>query len=151
MFDDTRDFIQAHFSLSPRQDTPFWRATKELELADGMVEKLARYRSGIPLNQPTTNEDTYYGNFDVEFRNFWTNGSYYSIFAGLGVTPDAALPALTYKPESIRAAEQLFEDVRQEQERLVGLLPSNYGYLRELHDAGGPEPRLMHPDGATSS
>ena len=30
MFDDTRDFIQAHFYLSPRMDTEFWRANKEL-------------------------------------------------------------------------------------------------------------------------
>ena len=29
MFDDTRDFIQAHFYYAPRNDTPFWRAQKE--------------------------------------------------------------------------------------------------------------------------
>ena len=29
MFDDTRDFLQAHFYFSPRMDTPFWRANKE--------------------------------------------------------------------------------------------------------------------------
>ena len=32
MFDDTRDFLQAHFYLSPRNDTPFWCANKELTL-----------------------------------------------------------------------------------------------------------------------
>src|SRR5262249_5111200 len=32
MFDDTRDFIQAHFYLSPRTDTPFWKANKDLHL-----------------------------------------------------------------------------------------------------------------------
>lgn len=135
MFDDTRDFIQAHFSLSPRTDTPFWQATKDLRLADDMVEKLAMYKAGMPINQPFTDESTYYGNFDAEFRNFWTNGSYYSIIAGLGVLPDTPFPALTYKPESIRAAERLFEEVQREQRRLVETLPTNYEYLRELHSA----------------
>jgi len=133
MFDDTRDFIQAHFSLSPRTDTPFWEATKELKLPDDMVEKLAMYKAGLAINQPFTDESNYYGNFDAEFRNFWTNGSYYSIVAGLGVLPDGPLPALTYKSDSIRAAETLFDDVRREQRRLVESLPTNYQYLQELH------------------
>jgi hypothetical protein len=135
MFDDTRDFIQAHFSLSPRVDTPFWRATKELHLSDGMQEKLAAYRAGLPINQPTTDESNYYGNFDAEFRNFWTNGSFYSIFAGLGELPRVSMPALTYKPGSVRAAEQLFDEVRRDQQALVDSLPTNYEYLRQLHGA----------------
>jgi tryptophan 6-halogenase len=93
------------------------------------------YRAGLPINQPTTDESGYYGNFDNEFRNFWTNGSYYAIFAGLGHRPGTALPALSYKPESIRAAESLFDQVRRDGEALVDTLPTNYEYLRELHGA----------------
>jgi tryptophan halogenase len=133
MFDDTRDFIQAHFSLSPRTDTPFWQATKELKLPEDMVEKLAMYRAGLAINQPFTDESNYYGNFDAEFSNFWTNGSYYSIIAGLGVLPDGPLPALTYKTDSISAAEKLFANVRAEQQRLVDTLPTNHEYLQKLH------------------
>jgi 2-polyprenyl-6-methoxyphenol hydroxylase-like FAD-dependent oxidoreductase len=132
-FDDTRDFIQAHFALSPRTDTPFWRANKELELADGIKEKIAMFRSGVPVNPPTNDESTYYGNFEAEFRNFWTNGSYYCIFAGLGVVPDSALPALAHKPESVGAAELLFQQVKQRQRDLVSTLPTNYDHLRQLH------------------
>lgn len=133
MFDDTRDFIQAHFYLSPRVDTPFWAANKELELSDGIREKIAMYKAGIPVNPPSTDEGTYYGNFEAEFRNFWTNGSYYCILTGMGVMPDHALPVLTYKPESIRAAQQLFDQVKHRQRELLESLPTNYDYLRQLH------------------
>jgi len=133
VFDDTRDFLQAHFYLSPRTDTPFWQANKELELAEGIQEKIRMFRSGVPINPPVNDENTYYGNFEAEFRNFWTNGSYYCIFAGMGVRPDQALPALTYKPQSVDAAEELFARVRQQQEDLVRSLPTNYDYLRKLH------------------
>jgi tryptophan 6-halogenase len=133
MFDDTRDFIQAHFYFSPRTDTPFWAANKELRLGDDIREKVAMYKAGIPVNAPTADEGTYYGNFEAEFRNFWTNGSYYCIFAGLGLTPDHALPLLTYKPESVRGAEPLFDDVQRRQRELATSLPSNYEYLRHLH------------------
>jgi tryptophan 6-halogenase len=133
MVDDTRDFLQAHFALSPRVDTPFWRTNKELHLTDNIREKIAMFKAGVPINQPSTDESNYYGNFDAEFRNFWTNGSYYSIFGGLGVEAEHVLPALTYKPESIRAAEDLFATVQRDQEELSRTLPTNYEYLRELH------------------
>lgn len=132
-FDDTRDFIQAHFYYSPRVDTQFWAANKELQLTDGVLEKVAMYKSGIPVNQPVIDEGGYYGNFEAEFTNFWTNGSYYCILTGMGVLPDHPLPALTYKPESRRAVEAQFKAVRREQQELVEALPSNYAMLRELH------------------
>jgi len=133
MFDDTRDFLQAHFYYSPRVDTPFWRANKELRLGEDIKRKFAEYRAGLAVNQPVTDESGYYGNFEAEFRNFWTNGSYYCVFAGLGHTPERPLPALAHRPDSVRSAEVLFEQVRKEQQELLNTLPSNYEFLRGLH------------------
>ena len=133
MFDDTRDFIQAHFYLSPRDDTPFWKANKELELSGQIHEKIATYKAGLPFNLPVTDESTYYGNFEAEFRNFWTNGSYYCIFGGLGLMPGAPLPLLRHRPESVREAEPLFAVVKDKQRNLVASLPDNADYLRRLH------------------
>jgi len=132
-FDDTRDFIQAHFYYSPRTDTPFWQANKELRLTDSILEKVAMYKAGIPVNPPLTDEGGYYGNFEAEFNNFWTNGSYYCILTGMGVLPDHPLPVLDYKPDSVAAAESLFEGVKRKQRDLVAALPSNYESLRKLH------------------
>jgi tryptophan halogenase len=134
MFDDTRDFIQAHFCLSPRSDTPFWQANKELELADDIKEKIAMYRAGMAVNMPVTDEATYYDNFDAEFRNFWTNSSYYCIFAGLDYLPEHALPALTYREHAETRAEHIFDRVKTRQRELLDTLPTTYEYLRRLHN-----------------
>lgn len=133
MFDDTRDFIQAHFYFSPRIDTDFWMANKSLYLTDNIREKIALYRAGIPFSQPVIDENTYYDNFDAEFRNFWTNGSYYCIFAGLGVFPEKPFPILSYKPRSIKLAELIFDDIKVKQNHLMTTLPSHYDFLRTLH------------------
>ncbi|HWB13831.1 MAG TPA: tryptophan halogenase family protein [Pirellulales bacterium] len=133
MFDDTRDFIQAHFYFSPRVDTPFWRANKELHLTDNIREKIARYRAGMAINPPIADENTYYGNFEAEFRNFWTNGSYYCIFAGLGLVPDRPLPLLEYKTRSVEQAAALFAEVKDKQQELLETLPTCYEYLCRLH------------------
>jgi tryptophan halogenase len=135
MFDDTRDFIQAHFHYAPRNDTAFWRANKSLTLTENIQQKISAYRAGLAINSPITDESTYYGNFEAEFRNFWTNGSYYCIFSGLGLDPDAPLPALAHKSDSAAGAEPLFERVKRQQQSLLETLPSTYDYLRQLHGA----------------
>jgi tryptophan 6-halogenase len=133
MFDDSRDFVQAHFSFAPRNDTPFWRACKDLELAEDITEKIAMYRAGLPVNMPIIDESTYYGNFDAEFRNFWNNSNYYCIYTGLDFLPDHPLPALDHRPELIEAAEPVFADVKRKQRELLETLPSTHEYLRQLH------------------
>jgi tryptophan 6-halogenase len=133
MFDDTRDFLQAHFYLSPRVDTPFWKYNKELTLADDITEKVAKYLAGLPINQPAVAEASYYQHVEAEFRNFWTNGSYYCIFTGMGMVPEKALPIIAHTSESVRAAESLFDKIKSRQRELVATLPSNYEFLRQLH------------------
>ncbi|MCK9922452.1 tryptophan 7-halogenase [Frankia sp. AgPm24] len=133
MFDDSRDFIQAHFTLAPRADTPFWRACKELELADDIKQKIAAYRAGLAINMPVTDESTYYSNFEAEFRNYWTNSSYYCIFAGLDVLPDHPLPSMAFRPEAAEGAELVFDEIKRKQAELATILPTAYEYLRTLH------------------
>lgn len=132
MFDDTRDFIQAHFYFSPRTDTPFWKANKELSLSDEICEKIAMYRVGLPVNMTSVDEDSYYHRFDEEFRNFWTNSNYYCILAGLGYLPER-MPALAHRPDAMRAAGAAFRQVRERQRYLLETLPPNVDYLRHLH------------------
>jgi tryptophan halogenase len=133
MFDDTRDFIQAHFYFSPRVDTEFWRANKSLYLTDNIREKIALYHAGLPINQPMTNEEHYYQSFDAEFRNFWTNGSYYCIFSGLGVLPENDYSLLYHRPSSVLSSKNIFSDIKNKQQFLRHSLPSNYEYLCHLH------------------
>ncbi len=142
MFDETKDFIQSHFFLSPRDDTEFWKAVKNIDLPPSIEKKIRRYQAGIPINPPSTDEGNYYGNFEAEFRNFWTNGSYYSIFTGLDLLPERPLPILEYKRRSVAEAEVLFDQIEQRQQHLVRSQPSAGEYLRtRVAQAGSVSPR----------
>ncbi len=135
MFDDTRDFIQAHYLTSSRDDTPFWLANKtELKLSSAILDKLETYKAGLPLTVPVVDEEAYYGNFETEFRNFWTNGSYYCILAGMGLVPERTMPSLLLRPRAIAAAEAALRQVKAKQHELLRTLPANYETLRRLHD-----------------
>jgi tryptophan halogenase len=137
MFDDTRDFIQMHYLTTPREDTPFWRANKhELHLSDDVQYKLESYKAGLAVNMPITTEETYYQNFEAEFRNFWTNSSFYCILAGMGWVPRQSIPSIRYRPDSQRKAEEIFQQIKRQSAELRAKLPTNYEFLRKLHGKG---------------
>jgi tryptophan 6-halogenase len=139
MFDDTRDFIQAHYLAASRQDTPFWTANRrDLKRSDSLQQKLDTYTSGLTVNMPVADENAYYSNFETEFRNFWTNSSYYCILAGLGLTPERPLPTLALRPTALRQAADAFQSVKRKQRELLASLPSNYECLMRIHH-GTPE------------
>jgi tryptophan 6-halogenase len=138
MFDDSRDFIQAHYLTSSRDDTAFWLANKhDLKLSDNIKDKLETWKAGLTVNMPVAGEEAYYGNFESEFHNFWTNSSYYSILAGMGWMPDQPLPTLRYRPSSIARAEEAFLRIKLKQQDMVQRLPTNYEFLRRLHRKDG--------------
>ncbi|QKW32552.1 tryptophan 7-halogenase (plasmid) [Nocardiopsis flavescens] len=134
MFDDTRDFIQAHYYFSPREDTPFWRANKELNLSETIQRKVAMYSAGLAINQPP-NDDAgiYYGNFEEEFRNFWNNSNYFCVLAGLGKIPDAPMPRLSHLPQALESVGSVYNRVRQEERRLLDSLPTLHEFLKQQH------------------
>lgn len=134
MFDDSRDFIQAHYLTSTRDDSPFWLANKnDLILSDAIKEKIALYKCGLPVNPPLSSEGDYYGIFDNEFHHFWTNERYYCIFAGMGFLPDRPLGRLAYRPEGVEEARRVFAKLKERTRELAGTLPTNYEYLKSFH------------------
>jgi tryptophan 7-halogenase len=134
MFDDSRDFVQAHYLATPRQDTPFWKANRyDLVLSNNIRQKLESYDAGLPINMPHVDENTYYTSFEVEFKNYWTNGSYYCIWAGLGREPKHALPLLVYRSDSQAKAEQLFAKIKSRAAEAKMKTSTNYEFLARLH------------------
>ena len=134
MFDDTRDFIQCHYLTTQRDDTAFWRANAhDLRLSDQVKEKLELYKAGLTVNMPLADADSYYGNFETEFRNFWKNSNFYCVMAGMGVMPEQSLPNIRLRPESQRKAEAEFEAIKRKSAELQASLPTNHQFLKQLH------------------
>ena len=101
--------------------------------AELIAEKIETYRSGLAVNMPFADVDTYYSSFEAELRNFWTNGSFYCIFAGMGWVPEKSVPCIRYRPVSQRKAAAVFKEIKRKSAELRNSLPSNYEFLRELH------------------
>jgi hypothetical protein len=134
MFDDSRDFIQVHYLTTPRNDTAFWRANQhELKLSDSVKHKLELYKAGLTVNMPLSDSESYYGNFECEFHNFWTNSNFYCVMAGNGWVPEQGLPFIRLRPESQRRADLEFAAVKEKSAALKASLPTCHQYLKQLH------------------
>jgi tryptophan halogenase len=52
-FENIRDFLVLHFHLTERNDTPYWRALRTMDVPASLAERLALYRaSGTVFRQP---------------------------------------------------------------------------------------------------
>ncbi len=146
MFDDCRDFVQIHYFTTSRDDTAFWRANQhDLRKSAAVEEKMERYKSGLPVNIPAITEDAYYDSFEFEFRNFWLNGNYYCILAGMNVLPERVMPLLRHRPQSFVKAEVAFTEIAKRAKHLHAVLPSNYDYLRSLQGQAAPALHSVSP------
>ena len=116
--DGVRDFLVLHYRCAARADTPYWKATKERPVPDGMAERLEAWSVRLP---DETTIYPYYHGFEAY--------SYNVMLLGLGGhLPRRSLPGLDYLDDTDARAEMA--RVREQAALLVNALPSQHDYLK---------------------
>jgi tryptophan 7-halogenase len=133
-YDEIRDFILAHYVLTRRSDSAFWRAYREMPLTDSLRELLEVYeRTG--LVEP------------VEHAMFPAS-SWYCILTG-----QHRLPRSYHRGADLSDFSQvrtILEDIRGAHARLAQSLPSHRSYI-EMLNRGDPALRALPPAAASGS
>jgi len=108
IFDEVRDFVQLHYMLSGRRDTPFWQDATAAATSDALVARLAAYDECGWLEDllPEAFPDT----------------SWFHILAGNGRLPRRPLP-LTLAADLERVQSTLAAILRQNEQAVQTLLP----------------------------
>jgi tryptophan 6-halogenase len=122
--DGVREFLTLHYFASDRQDTEFWRATKQVSLTDSLAEQMKLWSRRLP-NAKNINTD-YHG-----FESY----SYSVMLLGLNYLPQGSLPVLDFLDD--RNALEMFRKIKQRTEHLVATLPSQYEYLTHVRAMKG--------------
>lgn len=119
--DGVRDFLILHYCTTDRNDTEFWRATKQVAIPEELQERLQIWKKRLP-NAKSINT-RYHG-----FESY----SYSVMLLGLGYQPETSLPALDHL-DSEKALEA-FAAIRERTEHLVKTLPTLYDYLSHVRN-----------------
>lgn len=130
MYEELRDFVIAHYALSGRRDTPFWRAcTEGMGLPDSLRGLLADWRARLPVPADLVNRCTLFG------PHSWN-----CILAGLDrLAPDAPDP-LAGQP--MQASVQALERVRAARGAAAQQAPGMREFATAMRAApAGSDPR----------
>lgn len=112
--DYIRDFIILHYKVTQRQDSPFWRHCKSIDVPDSLARKIELFqRCGRIFREDV----------DLFHENSWVQ-----VMMGQGITPEQYHPiADMMSPEEL---EIFFTSMKSAIEKTVHELPSHHAYLK---------------------
>lgn len=77
-YNDVKDFLIAHYKVTEREDTPFWRYVKHMEIPDSLQEKLDIFRAR--------------GEVMARQGELFRETSWFAVLAGQGLMPESYHP-----------------------------------------------------------
>ncbi|NJC41229.1 tryptophan halogenase [Brevundimonas alba] len=114
-YESVRDFIIAHYKVSTRDDTPFWRHCRDMAMPDTLQAKLESFRAR--------------GEVMVENHELFRETNWFAILYGQGLVPEGYHPladVLSDDELKLRLA-----GIRAGIERRVAEMPSHEAFLRQ--------------------
>ncbi|WP_167369609.1 tryptophan halogenase family protein [Amycolatopsis orientalis] len=117
-FEDMRDFIVMHYTLTDRDDTEFWRAVREAPIPASLEEKLTEYADSVIIPDGS------------QLRLFETR-SLWAILSGMDFDFRKAPPSVELMNDA--AAWEMFEQIDKEREIYSASLPDHREYIEALH------------------
>jgi tryptophan 6-halogenase len=136
--DGVRDFLTLHYCASDREDTPFWRATKQkISFSEELREKLNLWKNRLPNNKSIN--PNYHG-----FESY----SYSVMLLGLNYMPECSSPVLNHIED--QKAMVAFKNIQERANYLNATLPSQYEYLTNVIKSQERSEYLSEADEANS-
>lgn len=112
-YERVRDFIILHYKATERDDTPFWRYCRDMDVPDTLQRKMDLFRAN--------------GRIFREDEELFAEESWIQVFLGQGVIPRAWDPFVEIKsPTELQSFLDGIEDVIQ---KCVAVMPSHEAYV----------------------
>ncbi len=114
-FERIRDFIILHYKLTDRDDTPFWRECRRMDVPDDLAQRMALFRDSGKL-----------------FRRqdeLFTEMAWQQVLIGQGMMPDDYHPLVNAL--SIEQLEDMLKNLRVIIDNQVARLPGHAAFLKD--------------------
>lgn len=108
-----RDFIILHYNVTLREDTPFWRYCKNMDIPDALRQRIDLFRDSARV-------------FKIENELFGEE-SWIQVMLGQGISPSAYHPMADVMTD--RELEDFLKKLRKSMHQLVDKLPSHQAFI----------------------
>lgn len=114
-YDNIKDFLIAHYKITEREDTPFWRYVKNMSIPDSLAEKLEIFRTR--------------GEVMARQSELFKETSWFAVLVGQGLMPEAYHPiADSISEDDLRLR---LTKIRTGVQNRVNSMPKHADYIRE--------------------
>jgi tryptophan halogenase len=110
-----RDFIVLHYCVTNRQDTPFWRACRSMEIPPSLQHRIDLFReTGRVFRAPT---------------ELFAENSWIQVLLGQGIIPQQHHPAADLMGDAELA--RFLDNIKSSVDRTVAQLPRHQAYVEQ--------------------
>jgi tryptophan halogenase len=110
-----RDFIVLHYHVTNRQDTPFWRACRSMEIPPSLGHRIDLFReTGRVFRAPT---------------ELFAENSWIQVMLGQGIVPQQHHPAADLMGDAELA--RFLDNIKSSVDRTVAQLPRHQAYVEQ--------------------
>lgn len=121
-YEAIRDFLIAHYKLTRRDDTPFWRHCRDMAVPDSLAARLDIFRSR--------------GEVIVRHQELFKETNWFAVLMGMGLTPQAHHPIAAQR--DFGALDGVMTQIQQAVAQRVAPMPSHDQYLLKAGLAARP-------------
>ena len=114
-YERIRDFIILHYKATTRDDTPFWRQCRDMDIPDTLKDKIELFRSS--------------GRIYREHEELFTEVGWLQVMIGQGIAPHAYHPVADVLPEP--QLQQFLGDVKRLTDAAANQLPAHSDFIRQ--------------------
>ena len=116
-YEELRDFIVLHYILSQRDDSPFWRAARAVDVPVSLRERLSELAAGFP-------------ELDALQPPVFRSSSWAAVMAGMEAMPKTPHPLVAQVETTQRQA--FLSELRAEGQELAAVMPDHWEYIAAM-------------------
>ena len=110
-----RDFIVLHYHITNRQDTPFWRHCRNMDIPESLRHRIALFReTGRVFKAPT---------------ELFAENSWIQVMLGQGIVPEQYHPVVDVMGDE--ELQRFLDDVKSKVDNTVAQLPRHEVYIKQ--------------------
>jgi tryptophan halogenase len=114
-FDQVRDFFILHYHATRREDSPFWRACRGMDIPASLAHRISLFRETARF-------------FRAPNELFGEN-SWIQVMLGQGILPESHHPAADLMGDAELSG--FLNDIKMQVDRTVAQLPSHQAYVEQ--------------------
>lgn len=112
-FEQVRDFLILHYSVTNREDSPFWRYCKNMKIPDTLQQRLDVYKDNAGLYR---HDNELFG-----------PTSWFAVIHGQGILPDRYHPNVNMMPQG--ELDKRMSDIRRVWSKCLETMPSHQSFI----------------------